>query len=302
MQRLVFTVLLLLQFTAALGQQSTVDLIADELQQTFPDSRTVSTTHTPNTSHQIALGILQRNSGIAAPESMRRVAGALTKVLYEIPQEYSGDDVFLFFQNLFAEKSFERLFGCSGRSCGSSNDWANDIFKNRILYGPAQNQFYLAYQESQDDRAALYVSVYIITRGNRRLYAYVEVTEPNQGPSGLRVASENSFAKDIMERGFGTLQDIQFQYDEALAGTQLNTLIAVMNENPQLEVYVVSHLTGDVSLDVLQSRSLKRAETIVSKLVEAGISPARLSSHGIGPLAPNCTSETCRNRVDVIRR
>jgi outer membrane protein OmpA-like peptidoglycan-associated protein len=298
MHRLVLTILLAFQASTVLAQQSTVDLIADELQQAFPDSITISSSHTANTIHQIALGVVQR----AAPESTRRVTGALTKTLYEIPQEYSGGDVFLFFQTLFTEKSFERLFGCSGRSCGSSNDWANDIFKNRMLYGPVQNQFYLAYQESKDDRVAPYISVYIITRVNRRLYAYVEVTEPEQSSPSLPVAYKNSLAKDVIENGFGTLEGIQFQNDEALVGAQLSALIAVMNENPLLEVYVVSHLTDDVSLEALQSRSQKRAETIVGRLVEAGISPARVSSHGIGPLAPNCVSEACRDRVDVVRR
>ncbi|MFT4886299.1 MAG: outer membrane protein OmpA-like peptidoglycan-associated protein [Pseudohongiellaceae bacterium] len=298
MRRIVLTVLLAFQASTVLAQRSTVDLIADELQQAFPDSITISSTYTPNTIHQIALGVVQR----AAPESMRRVAGALTKTLYEIPQTYSGDDVFLFFQTLFNEKSFERLFGCSGRSCGSSNDWANYVFKNRILYGPVQNQFYLAYQESEDSRVAPYISVYIITRGNRRLYAYVEVTEPRQSSSNLAVGYKNSLARDVIENGFGTLKNIQFQSDEALVGSQLSALIAVMNENPLLEVYVVSHLTGDVNLEALQSRSQKRAETIVSRLVEAGISPARVSSHGIGPLAPNCITEACRDRVDVVRR
>lgn len=302
MRKIVYTILMALQASVVLAQQNTTDLIADGLMEAFPDSTVVSSSYTPAAIHQIALGILQRNSGVAQPEEVQRVSGALTKTLYEISREYSGDDVYQFFQSQFEKNSFEHLFSCTGRACGSSNDWANDIFKNRILYGPAQNQYYFAYQVSAEDQVSPFVSVYIITRGNRRLYAYVEVTEPARTTSALPIVTESALTVELLENGYSVLQGINFQDDVLVERTELETLIAVLSENPLLKVYIVSHLAGDAELEAILARTQTRADSIVRGLVAAGISPSRVSAHGLGPLVPNCTGEACRNRVEVVLR
>lgn len=302
MRRIVYTVLLALQASIVLAQPNTVDLITDGVMETFPDSSIVSSSYAPAAIHQIALGILQRNSGVAEPEEVQRVSGALTKTLYEIPREYTGEDVNRFFQSQFEKASFEHLFSCTGRACGSSNDWANDIFKNRILYGPAQNQYYLAYQMSPREQVSPFVSVYIITRGNRRLYAYVEVTEPAKLASGLASEAESTLAVELMGNGFSVLESISFQDDVLVEPAGLEPLIAVLNENPLLEVYIVSHLVDDAELEVVQRRAQTQSDSIVGGLISAGISPSRVSAHGIGPLAPKCGSEACRNRIEVVLR
>jgi outer membrane protein OmpA-like peptidoglycan-associated protein len=285
---------LLIQANLAGAQQNPVEELIDA----FPNSSIVSSSVTPNTIHQVALGILQ-NDG---PEAVRRVTGVLSKTLYEIPSEYSGEDVYRFFQNQFEGNSFELLFSCVGRSCGSSSGWANDVFKNRILYGPVQNQFYLAYQTSAGGGTSSYVTVYIITRGNRRLYAYVEITEPTDTLQSFPTTNQRNLAQEITEKGFSTLRDIQFQGNEVIESDQIDTLIAVLNENPLLEIYIVSHLADDMSLSELQERTQKRAEIIMRRLIESGISSSRLSSHGVGPLAPSCVSTACQNRIDIVRR
>ena len=101
MFRIVYTVLLLLQTSLVLAQQSAIDLITDDVMEAFPESVIDSNSYTPATINQIALGILQGISGVAVPEETRRVSGALSKTLYEIPREYSGDDVYRFFQGYF---------------------------------------------------------------------------------------------------------------------------------------------------------------------------------------------------------
>jgi hypothetical protein len=317
MLRIGYTIFLLLQTSFVLAQQSAIDFITDEVMEAFPESVIVSSSYTPAAIHQIALGILQGISGVAVPEETKRVSGALTKTLYEIPREYSGEDVYRFFQRYFEEKSFERLFVCTGRACGSSNDWANDIFKNRILYGPAQNQYYSAYQMPPGNPVSPYVTVYIITRGNRRIYAYVEVTELAKKIPSLPTATKGKLAVELLENGYSVLQNITFQADgvvertglDALIGqndvaehTGLEALIEMLRENPLLEVYIVSHLTADVKLEALQRRSQKRADSVVQQLLASGISQARVSAHGVGPLVPNCTGEACRNRVEVVLR
>lgn len=298
-----FCLVTLLTFAQLVKAQSlNTGLAGHPLVQAFPNSTLVSSTFSPESIHQVALGILQRNSGVAEPEEVRRVTGDLTKVLYEISPEFSGADVYDFFRTQLVEKSFDELFTCKGRSCGSSNDWANDIFKNRILYGPAQNQYYMAYQKFSDDNLSPYVSVYIITRGNRRLYAYLEVVEPKSGSLNASEVLVSTMEETLLSNGYSSLSDIEFANDQLVDDESLQPLIAVLKKLPEIELYIVSHLAASGSLEEAQRRSQNQADSILQALIDAGISPSRLSSHGVGPLAPNCASTQCKNRVDVVLR
>ena len=71
------------------------------------------------------------------------------------------------------------LFRCSGRDCGRSNDWANQVFGQATLYGPDRNQRYVA-RQWQDQL----VSLYVIERGNKRVYAHLQFLAP-QGQLGI---------------------------------------------------------------------------------------------------------------------
>ncbi|MFK7864080.1 MAG: DUF4892 domain-containing protein [Pseudohongiellaceae bacterium] len=297
---LVWVCISLLSFEALAQSESPVH--TESLVTPFPNSAVQSSSFVPDLVHEVALGILQRESGVARPEQARIVNGSLSKTLYEIPREYSEAAVFEFFNSQFVEREYEPLFSCSGRSCGSSNDWANDIFGNRLLYGPVQNQFYGVYQENADDSSSPYISVYVIKRGNRRLYSYIEVVEP-MNPRPDEVPSEGpSLEAELLELGLVTLGELQFSNDVVRQAGQFEELVAVLNGNPELEIYIVSHLADSESLPRLLEKSQKRAESVMNVLLNEGVSGDRLSAHGLGPLAPSCQSPSCRTRIDIVRR
>lgn len=270
--------------------------------QPFPNSTVVSSSFTPQLVHDVALGILQRESGIARPEQSQIVQGSLGKSLYEIPREFSGEAVFQFFERQFSEKGYQPLFDCFGRACGSSNDWANDIFGNRLLYGPVQNQFYTVFRQQGGDQLSPFISVYVITRGNRRLYAYVEVVKP----SGAGFDSSRSElipqASDLLGTELITYPALEFQDDTIIDSVELEDLRETLSTNPDLNIYIVSHLEGEAPLASLLARSQKRAESIMALLVSRGVAASRLSAHGLGPLAPACKEQSCRNRIEIVKR
>lgn len=287
---------------AAQGQSPDGAPATELLVQPFPNSTVVSSSFDQQVVHEVALGILQRESGVASPENSQLVNGNLGKTLYQIPKEFSGEGVFEFFTAQFAEKNYQPLFDCQGRACGSSNDWANDIFGNRLLYGPVQNQFYAAFQQSASNPFSPFISVYVITRGNRRLYAYIEVVEPIRNSLSDEIDNAPSFSEELVTSGFATLGEIRFVDDRIVDVSQLEILRNALIANPELQLYVVSHLAGEGGLKRLQERSLQRAQAIVGNLVAAGVDAGRLSAHGLGPLAPSCAEESCLSRIDIVRR
>lgn len=146
----------------------------------FPGSRIVEYRAEDNTFYSLALGRMQRVTGRVAPREAERFQGDLQRITYEIPAGFGAAEVFEFFSEQLLAGDGEALFSCQGRDCGSSNFWANDLFGSRILYGPEAGQYYLAsrYQQVlEGESVSGYAALYVITRGNRRLYAHLDFLE-----------------------------------------------------------------------------------------------------------------------------
>ena len=110
-----------------------------------------------------------------------RVEGALTRVTYRIPDGERLDDVIEHYETRIAAISPGIVFSCRGPDCGRSTIWANQIFGVAELAAPNRNQFYLAAPVRVDGQGQL-VAFYAVQRGNRRVYAHLDVVVP-QGPT-----------------------------------------------------------------------------------------------------------------------
>ena len=250
-----------------------------------------------NQTHDLVIGTLQRTRGEVNPEDSRRLQGDVVKATYKIDQEFSGTEVFNFYREQIFAEGHEILFECSGRACGSSNYWANDIFGKRNLYGPVMNQFYIAARRlSAED----YISLYVITRGNKKVFAYLETVKDDEVELPV---SEGSILSRALTEGSVILPNIQFTNAHELSEkTDIAFLYEFLKENPRLFVYLVAHLATDLNESELILASTKRAEVLVKKLVALGIDPKRILPRGVGPLAPNCRQKICRDRVELVVR
>ncbi len=266
----------------------------------FPDSELVSVERLADARHLLVLGTLQRSSGIVAPEDSRRLRGDVTKLVYEVSRDFSGQDAYRFFEEQAAEKGYRELYRCAGRACGSSNYWANDVFGNRVLYGPERNQYYLALEAAGAEGAPAYISLYVITRGNRRVYAYLEILEES---ASTLVPAPSFLLAEITERGSVVLPDIVFsEQDQPVEAPNLEAAARLIGERPDLAFYLVAHLGGGQDLETLLRRSAARAEALRRRLVLAGADGARIIARGVGPLAPACAAGNCAERVELVLR
>lgn len=283
----------------------------------FADSEIISRELEQDVSYSIVLGSLQRTRGQVVAEDTERLRGDVSKIVYEVSQEFTGEDVYQFFREQMQAKSYSELFSCSGRACGSSNFWANDIFSNRILYGPERNQFYMAMRTNTGLDTESYIALYIITRGNRRIYANLEFIEPGGTmeliPDSAPEAPVQSEAESVdpvqaadllsalRENRSVVLAGLNFRSDTQLAdSTALSNVVELLNDDASLRVYLVAHLQGNQPLEELLQRSAVRAATVRASLISLGVDGERIIAQGVGPLAPACDGVNCSERVELV--
>lgn len=274
-----------------------------------------------DTNYRIILGALERIRGEVIPEDSERLRGDVTKITYEVSQEFTGEDVYEFYQEQITSNNFELLYSCAGRECGSSNYWANDIFRNRFLYGPERDQHFMAFRANSATENAPYFSVYIITRVNRKIYAHIEIVEPAGTQESEQIAAiseiaasrisgasnsaeDSTFLQRLREQGSAVLPSISFQSNDRLATpVDVEPLVSALNSDQSLSVYVVAHLKQEgQSLQELMRRSTARANSLRQALIAAGVEAGRVEAAGVGPLAPFCISGNCEERIEIVLR
>lgn len=123
----------------------------------------------------LALGPYEKSGNIWQAEKKQRVAGYLIKQTHKIPQSFNEHDVFEFYIEQLREGA-EVLYRCEHFNCGSSNNWANEHFGIKQLYGLDRHQYYqvLALESGS------YATVYVVRRGNRRIFAQIEIIKPTE--------------------------------------------------------------------------------------------------------------------------
>ncbi len=126
----------------------------------------------------VALDKYKKNDNRWRPEKFLQQQGQLTRYTIELPKHYVEEDVFSYYQQQIPTYA-EALFICDKRQCGESNNWANDHFNVKQLYGIDNTQSYAAYRLAQEQLDGdIYITIYTVRRGNRRLYTQLEVLSP----------------------------------------------------------------------------------------------------------------------------
>ena len=265
----------------------------------FPDAGISEFETGENVNYRVVLGSLQSTRGQVAPEASERVRGNLTRILYEVSSGFTGRDVYDFFVEQMESRGYRELFTCTGRACGSSEYWANDIFGNRILYGPVRNQFYLAM--GSEPPGQFYISAYVITRINRQLLAYLEIIELEDAAVKPVEAAPGFMLEQLRETGGVIVPGLAFGAGDRLAADAgLDAVAEMLRLDPELRLFIVAHLQGEGDLEQLLARSEARARAVRQSLLAQGIDAERLTARGLGPLAPLCAAQDCAERVELV--
>lgn len=227
----------------------------------FPQSYIVNYRQSKIPEYRLILGGLQKVDGVVRPERELRVAGDLTRITYRIPDGHTSSEPFKYLRGQLTAKGAEVLFECQGRACGSSNYWANSIFRYSKLYGVDPTQHYLVAQLGQS-----YFVIYTVIRGNKRVYAHLEVLEGQQ--------------RDLTEALIGQ------GYAQVPPNGELpQSLFDYLEQNPQLKIWLVGFDRKDGDVDDIIERSEGQARQL-KQVLQQQVDADRIRIFGVGPLAP----------------
>ena len=124
----------------------------------FPHATRVSYKVEDVIDYEIGLGAMRKVRGSWSFKDSERRSGVLTRYTWQIIDGFTSNEVL---EELEARLETSRLlFSCEGRSCGQGVQWANRVFRERVLYGRDDLQRYRVYGpaelESDDYRLLLF--------------------------------------------------------------------------------------------------------------------------------------------------
>ena len=240
-------------------------------------------------SYEFVTGRVDRSGRTARVDDSMRLAAEVVRVTYRGADGTRFDEVVGHYRDQIVGRGADVLFTCQARDCGRSTSWANSVFEVKELVAPDSSQFYLAARSGRT-----LMAVYIVQRGNRRVYAHVDLGTADAPPVA---ATDTGLVLQLRQQGFAVLADIAPARDGGLDAADLAAVDGVAAQIGALEgrtVYVVCHLdTG--ATEASMARSAACAETVVERLRTAGITAF---GFGGGPLLPRAGFPT--NRVELV--
>ncbi len=240
----------------------------------------------------IVLGSLKKINNVLEPEAVEEIQGTLDSITWYLPGERRVDRVYDYYRQRL-DRAGQILFECRGRGCGSSQYWADSVFKLPVLYGPEQFQRYLVGRVAGTGET---IVVYIGQRGTRKIYVHQQVITP--------VARERSEERAVIRAALQSHG--QYVVPLPAAGVPeppvLDSITSALQDLSPLRIHLVVHspLKSAETVDQGLERTRQLAERIRTLLVDRGAGPQELFSWGVGPLAPHVSEPAFRLELLVI--
>ena len=148
----------------------------------FPHAREVAQSEVVVIDHEIGLGAMQKVRGAWRFKHSERHSGTLLRYTWQIVDGFTSLEVMQgLTEKVEAQENSSLLFGCQGRACGNGAQWANRVFKQRLLYGRDDLQYYRVYALRADE-ADYRLVVYSSARTADRQYLHVDLLRIDDGP------------------------------------------------------------------------------------------------------------------------
>jgi OmpA-OmpF porin, OOP family len=245
--------------------------------------------------------------GNSRAEASEKLEGKITKISYYLPEDRSTLEVFRNYEDALKAEGFEILYTCSNKECGGRT------FNHKVVEykgGFGDNYYEQRFMAAKLARSEgdVYVSLYTVknTTGGgpdrNHIYTQVDVIEIAPMDEGLVTVDADAMAEEIFETGSISIYGILFDFDKAdikpESGATIKEIATLLNNNPDLKIFIVGHTDNKGSLDYNTDLSQKRAQAVVGVLVnEHGIDAGRVTPKGLGFLAPVASNSTEEGRA-----
>ncbi len=247
--------------------------------------------------HRVLLSpVREVNHEIRADSMIRPTVNGFARLL-RINDDSSRREARDYYLTQLSQRNAQILFQCSGRGCGRSNVWANQIFGQATLYGNDEDQDYVAAAYRAADGMIQLVLVYTVTRGNQREYAWVEqlAVAPDTTLPGFNDGAPRMQGPVVVPWAGGVTYQFQWSADTR---RQLQEWADQTGSRVVLVSY--SALGSTETLESALARARKAADSMTSLLVKSGIAREQLTTLVVGPVIAMADPERQGNRIELL--
>lgn len=203
----------------------------------FPNAEVARQQMDPEVEHTVVIGNIRRINNQIRAEREVQAEGELVRTSWLIPQGHTAREAMAHAVDQLQEHPHTTLFFCEGRECGSSSLWANQVLGYSRLYGPEENQSYLAVR--LDDEPQRFVSLYATTRGNRQVYLHLDQLTPKSAVTDKLYPTPATLGKLLRAEGELLLPGVTPEQDEdAVTKAWLDLTARMLRSDNRLRIQV----------------------------------------------------------------
>ncbi len=278
--------LLLSSFTFAQGQ-----VLMDFPQAELEEERAIS-----SASHQVMLSPIREVGPELRAERSQRLAVEGSARLLEIAPGITRQDAWRWYLEQLQTRNASILFQCSGRECGRSNVWANQVFGQAMLYGRDARQDYLVAGFEEREGQRWLVVLYTVTRGNQREYVWLEQLKLADDAVLGGIGKPSRLAGPLIVPWSGGVS-VRLDWDG-----EARRILETMTADPDSQVVIAafSGLEPDETLEAAIERAERAAITMSRLLARSGLSSSRHIIRAVGPMVRFTTPERPENRIELL--
>lgn len=263
----------------------------------FPQSSLEEEVPVVSSGHLVLFSPVREVNNAIRSDRMARIPVKGVGRLYQINRDASRGEAREHYQTLLQARGAQVLFECSGRSCGRSNVWANQIFDQSTLYGRDADQDYLVAAVTGESGKTWLTLVYTVTRGTQREYVWIEHLEAGEGAAipGLDSANARVRGPIIIPWQGGITHRFEWS---ATDRRMLNNWVE--EEGAQVVLTGFASLGEDEPLEAAMERAQNAMESLSQVLEKSGVSKSRQTLITVGPSVISLSPERQGDRVEIV--
>ena len=266
--------------------------------------------------------------------------GSITRLWYEVPGKITADQLYQQHAKALLAQGFNELYDSGSDKSTASDKWVNflatfapgkrdDIpaVRSSRIFSNARTSSLRTGTYQKDNTTVRLVAVdwpkaEESVQAKRGAYIAIDVVQARSLSSAAPAPGVAAHANDdasgpawkgaLEQSGHVALGGVEFAAGSALLSESsravLEQVADYLKAQQDVRLFIVGHTDSTGELQGNMELSRERAEVVAEVLTrDAGLSPGRVSAHGVGPLAPiadNTTSagRTRNRRIELVRR
>ncbi len=290
----------------------------------YPGSVIVYYLEEDYTEYSIAYG---PETGYRNIDDWINVEGKFTRIYYELSGTTTITQIYRNFLSALEKSKFKIIANGinkdrnAGKGVGERT-WLGTFFRknpfpvnSKVLLSAgtssAGGSFYIASELSKPD-GKIYIVISSIEYSSEKTVYMIDVIEETKMEDDLIQINADEMLKGIRSEGKIALYGIYFDTDKTdikpESESTLKEIVKLLDSDKNLKLYVVGHTDMTGSFDHNIDLSKRRASSVVKELTSKfGAAENRLTSAGVGPLAPVSSNETesgrkLNRRVELVAK